>query len=397
MQMQAIRNLTMALRRFCFLMMTTMLVLSTACSEQKPPPEPIKAVRVAQVVPSTGQAAAEFAAEIRARTETRLGFRIPGKIVSRPVNIGDRVKVGQTLAELDPQDVKLGHQAAEAALTAARANHAQAQVDFDRFQALSAQGFISAAELARKDTVLTSAKAALEQAAAQARSQGNQASYAVLKADASGVVIDIDAEPGQVVSPGAWVVRLANDGPRDAVFSVPEDQRETMRALLGQTNALQVRLWGDAKTTLNATLREVAAAADASTRTYLAKAVLTPDTSADPAQTAVKLGQTAVVAVDVSKTSPHLQVPLSALVERQGKTMAWLLHEDTMTVDPVEVQVFNVDANGALIADGLQAGQFVVTAGTHVLTPGQHVKRYAAPSALPQTPTEGGSRAAASR
>ena len=166
----------------------------------------------------------EYAGEVRARTESRLGFRVGGKITRRQAEIGKPVKAGQVLAQLDPQDLKLGEDVATAALTAARVNLEQANADFRRFKELLDKGFISSAELERRDTALKAARAQFDQAKAQSSMQGNQTGYAVLLADASGVITSIDAEPGMVVSAGTPVVRLAHDGARDVVFSVPEDK-----------------------------------------------------------------------------------------------------------------------------------------------------------------------------
>src|SRR5204863_9819347 len=186
-----------------------------------PSPEPVRAVRTLTIVSASAGCSYEYAAEVKARTESRLGFRVGGKIIRRVVNVGDVVKAGQVLAQLDPQDLKLGQDAARAALVAAQANYDQTLADFKRYKDLRDQEFISSAELERRDTALKAARAQLDQAKAQASVQGNQAAYAALVADASGVVTGVDAEPGMVVGAGTPVLRLAHDGPRDVVFSVP--------------------------------------------------------------------------------------------------------------------------------------------------------------------------------
>ena len=98
-----------------------------------------------------------------------------------------------------------------------------AAADFKRYRELRDQGFISGAELERRETTLKAAQAQFEQARAQAGVQGNQAATAALGAE-PGVITGIEAEPGAVVAAGAPVVRLAHDGPRDVVFAVPEDK-----------------------------------------------------------------------------------------------------------------------------------------------------------------------------
>jgi RND family efflux transporter MFP subunit len=316
----------------------------------------------------------EFAAEVRARTESRLGFRVAGKMVSRQVEAGQRVKAGQVLAQLDAGDLKLGQEAAAAGAQAATTQYELAAAEFKRFQELRAQGFISAWELERRETSLKATKAQAEQARAQAEMQRNQAGYAALTATASGVITGVEAEPGTVLSAGAPVVRLAHDGPRDAVFAVPEDGMAALRALVGRKDALQVRAWGSA-TVLPATVREVAAAADPATRTFQVKA--------DLGAASVQLGQTLTVSIALPPRAGITRLPLSAVMQQQGQTAVWLLDPASMTVKVQPVVVAGADGNDVVIASGLSEGQVVVTAGVHVLTPGQKVKHYAATAPVP--------------
>jgi multidrug efflux system membrane fusion protein len=349
-------------------------VLLAGCSRNEAAPEPVRAVRTVVVGSDAAGTTLEFAAEVRARTESRLGFRVGGKLVRRNADLGDAVKAGQVLAQLDPQDLRLGQDAARASLAAAQANHEQAAADFKRFKELREQGFISSAELERRETALKAAKATLDQAQAQASVQGNQTAYSALVADASGVITGVEAEPGQVVAAGTPVLRLAHDGPRDVVFSVPEDKLQLLRGLEGKSGQLKVKLWGSNEL-WSASVREVAAAADPVTRTFLVKA--------DVGRAAVKLGQTASITLDLPKTNGVNKLPLSALMEYEGKTAVWLLDKESMTVRPQVVQVAGAEANSAVISSGLTPGQVVVTAGAHVLTPGQKVKFYGATAATP--------------
>ncbi|RZL11420.1 MAG: efflux RND transporter periplasmic adaptor subunit [Rubrivivax sp.] len=353
------------------------LVLASlaACGPKPQPEEPIRAVRTLVVSDTGGVIDREFAGEIRARTESRLSFRVPGKITQRTADLGQSVRPGQLLAQLDPTDLRLSQEAARAGLMAAQVTANQAQVDFKRFQDLQAQGFISAAELERHQSTLRTSQAALTQARAQASAQGNQAAYSALTATAAGVITSVDAEPGQVVTPGQPVVTLALDGPRDVVFSVPEDMGATVRPLVGKAGALKVRRWGTDRW-LPATIREMAAAADTVSRTFLVKA--------DVGQADVTLGQTATVALSTPSRVPNgVHLPLHALVEQQGKSSVWLLNPQSMTVSQQAVTTAEVTGNIVLVAAGLKPGQEVVTAGVHVLTPGQKVRRLATVAAAP--------------
>jgi len=339
-----------------------------ACSPEPPPAEPIRSVRIATVESTVG-GYQEYAAEVRARTESRLGFRVGGKLLSRSVDLGDGVRAGQALAQLDRRDLRLGEEAAQAVLGAAKANFEFSQAEFKRYKELREQGFISGLELERRETGLAAARAQYEQARAQAGVQGNQTRYATLSADAAGVITGVDAEPGAVVAAGAPVVRLAHDGPRDVVFNVPEDRVAQMRALAGKAGALQVHLWNDGATPIAATVREVAAAADPTTRTFVVKA--------DIGGARVRLGQTATVKVRSARVAGQIKLPLAAVFELKGAPTVWLLDREGMTVKPQPVRVAGAEGNEVVIAGGLSPGTAVVVAGVHVLSPGQKVRLYA--------------------
>ena len=338
-----------------------------ACSRPEPAPEPVRAVRTLTVAAESAGGVQEYAAEVRARTESRLGFRVGGKMVARPAEVGQRVRAGQFLAQLDATDLKLGQEAALAATRAAQTQYDLAAAEFKRYQELRAQGFISGLELERREATLKAQRAQLDQALAQSRVQGNQAGYAALMATVPGVVTAIEAEVGTVLAVGAPVLRLAHDGARDAVFAVPEDGAAAMRALLGKTGALKARPWGSSAL-LPATVREVAAAADPATRTFLVKA--------DLGSAALQLGQTITVLAELPRAVGITRLPLSAVMQHQGRTAVWLLDAASMTVKVQPVTVAGADGNTVVVAAGLQPGQQVVTAGVHVLTPGQKVKRF---------------------
>jgi RND family efflux transporter MFP subunit len=362
-----------------------------ACSKTEPAAEPVRAVRTLTITNGAAGGTREYAAEIRARTESKLGFRVGGKITRRSANVGDTVKAGQVLAQLDPQDLKLAQESARAGLSAAQTNLELANADYKRYKDLRDQGFISSAELERRDTALKSAQAQFDQARAQAGVQGNQAAYAALVADSNGVITGVDAEPGMVVAAGSPVVRLAQDGPRDVVFSVPEDHVGDLRALARKPGALKVRLWGSTEA-VSASIREVAAAADAVTRTFQIKA--------DIGELPARLGQTATVLIELPQQSGVVRLPLSAVTELQGRTSVWLVDKNAQGVLSVKaqpIQVGGADGNTVVVAGGLAPGQVVVTAGVHVLSPGQQVKMYVEPSAQNGNPAAMAPASAASR
>jgi multidrug efflux system membrane fusion protein len=352
------------------------LVGLTACSKTEAPPDPIRAVRTLTVSPQTAGGAYEYAGEIRARTESRLSFRVGGKMIKRSVDMGDTVKVGQVLAQLDAQDLRLGQDAARASVAAAQANYDQNAADYQRYKELSEKGFIGPAELDRRSMTLKTAQAQLDQAKAQSSVQGNQAGYAALIADASGVITGVDLEPGMFASAGTSVVRLAHDGPRDVVFAVPEDKVALVKAVAAQPGRFRVRLWGANAEPLAASIREFSAAADPTTRTFQVKADIGSAASAG-----VRLGQTATVLMELPQTAGVTKLPLSALREQQGRSAVWLVDRASMTIKSQDVVLAGADGNDAVITSGLAPGQIVVTAGVHVLSPGQKVKFYVDPGA----------------
>lgn len=344
----------------------TVALLLVACSKPNPVEEPVRAVKVVTVGVQSMQSGAEYAGEIRARVESRLGFRVGGKLIARPVELGQRVKAGQVLAQLDPQDYQLAADAARAQLAAAATNLAVATADFKRFKELQEQKFISGAELERRSASLQAAQAQFEQAQAQLSGQGNQVSYATLRADGAGLVTAVEAEVGQVVAAGVPIVRIAQDGPHDVVFAVPEDKMAAFKIGAGMT----MRQWATGLV-FEGVVREVAASADAVTRTFVVKTSL-----GTPA--ALPLGTTvSVLAQPLARVAaPVIKLPTSALRQDGKSSAVWVLDQASMTVRLQPVEIATADGNEVVLAGGLQPGMQVVSTGTHVLSPGQKVTIY---------------------
>ena len=337
------------------------------CSRPEPPQDPVRAVKLVTVGAPAGDAASPYAADIRARVESRLGFRVGGKLVQRQAEVGQRVRAGQVLALLDPQDLGAALQAAEAQALAARTQRDQAALDLQRTESLLTQGFVSQAELDRRRTALQAAEAQWNQAEAQARLQRNQAGYTRLLADHDGVVVAVEAEPGQVLATGSPVLRLAHEGPRDAVFAVPEDRVLALKP--GTT--VQVSLWAQPEQRWTARVREVAASADPVTRTYTVRVAL-------PADVRPPLGATATVtwAPPGTDQAGVWRLPSAALWQQGQGSAVWVYDADAGVVKARTVQVVGVAGNEVLVGAGLQAGEAVVAAGVHVLTEGQTVVRH---------------------
>ena len=341
-------------------------LLLQACSKPVPAEEPVRAVKVLTVGLDAMQSGAEYAGEVRSRVESRLGFRVSGKLLRRNVEMGQHVRAGELLAQLDPQDFKLAADGARAQLAAAATNRDLALADYKRYKDLREQNFISAAELERRDTALKAAQAQVDQAQAQLAGLGNQTGYANLVADVAGVVTSVDAEPGQVLAAGTPVLRIAQDGPRDVVFAVPEDKVGKLKV----GSQVLVQAWAEQKSA-SAVVREVAASADAVTRTYTVKVGLTGSEN-------WPLGSTVTVAPKaLDRSGPSvIKLPTSALQHDGEKAAVWVLEKATMTVRLQPIAITTADGNEVVVSRGLEPGMQVVSVGAHVLNPGQKVTIY---------------------
>ncbi len=358
---------------YCIFALSVLLV---ACSKPAPTEEPVRAVKVLTVAPQGMTAGADYAGEVRARVESRMGFRVAGKLVKRQAEIGQRVRPGQVLAQLDPQDYRLAAEATRAQLLVATTNRDLAGAEYKRYKDLKDQNFVSGVELDRREASWKAASAQVEQVQAQLAAQGNQSAYTTLVADVAGIVTAVEAEPGQVVAAGTPIVRIAQDGPRDVLFSVPEDLLKSLTT----GSAVDVKPWS-AGAPSRGVVREIAALADPVTRTYLVKVAL--DSSASP-----PLGSTVTVAPQALSTRglPVIKLPTSAL-KQDGKTSAvWVLDGTSMTVKSQPVQLVAADGNDVVVGGGLTPGMQVVVAGVHVLSEGQKVTVYRERLAAGQPP-----------
>jgi len=344
----------------------TLALLAAGCAKHEAPTETIRPVQLTQVTLGAGGDSAVFAGEIKPRHEADLGFRIGGKIVARYVDVGAKVKRGQVLARLDPADVGLQTEAAKAQLAAAETEYTFAKAEFERYQTLLEQKFISASALDAKRNTLNANRAKYEQAKAQLAVSNNQASYAALAADQDGVITAVNAEVGQVVTPGQIVVRLARAEEREVAIAVPENRIDELRT----AKEMGVLLWANPAKVYPARVREVAPAVDPATRTFAVRvSILAPDP-------AMQWGMTANVVLRGEGIANVAVLPLTALYQQDGKPAVWIFDPGTQKVSlrPVEIGPYRED--GVVIRTGINVGDLVVTAGVHKLTAGQTVRPY---------------------
>jgi membrane fusion protein, multidrug efflux system len=341
----------------------TAIVLAACQPEttvQAPEVRPVRTVVVAKR--DVGETVT-FTGRIEAENETRLSFRIGGRMVERSVNTGHRVEPGQVVAKLEPQNELNALRSAQAAVTAAQAQFTEAQNNYERQKFLLARDVASRVQYERAEQTRDTAQAQLDSVQAQLKIAQDQVGDTELKADAGGIVIATAAEPGEVVQAGQLIVRIAPKGGRDAVFDVPG---QVLRAAPHDV-LVNVSLTDDPAVTTVGRVREVSPQADPVTRTFEVKVGLT-----DP-PAAMRLGATVIGRVQLD-SAPTIEIPASALTESDRRPAVWVVDPKSLTVALRTVDVLRHNPATVAIASGLESGEIVVTAGTQALHPGQKTR-----------------------
>jgi membrane fusion protein, multidrug efflux system len=345
-----------------FLLLAAFAVAS--CGGDKTAEDPIRPVVTMVIEPGAAATRDVYSGELRARYESDLAFRVGGKLVARAVDAGARVKRGQVLARLDPQDARLAAGAAAAQVAAAQSDLALAKAELDRYADLLAKKFISASAFDAKQNAFNAARSRADQARAQAAINDNQAAYTTLAADFDGVIVSTLAEPGQVVAAGQPVMRLARAGEKEILINAPEAQ--VTRFKPGQ-DAL-VSLWAQPASPFRGRVREIAGGADPVTRTYAVRVA-----AIDPPETA-QLGMTANVLFPGAGDASLVLLPLTAIAGLENAPSVWVVDPKTSQVQSRRVSVGQFREDGVTITAGLVRGDIVVTAGAHKLRPAQRVR-----------------------
>lgn len=332
-----------------------------ACSRQEPVAE--KRMVLAVQAQSSNQHAQAFAGEVRAREEVNLSFRVSGKIQQRYVNDGERVKAGQVLARLDDQDLQLQSQSSSASVQALKADRDLAIAELARYQGLVEKQLVSKSMFESKQAQANAAKSRYQQAVAQSAVNSNQAGYATIRAPSAGVIIHRYVEAGQVVSAGQPVFEFAADGQREVAIVVAEQHLPNLK--LGQP--VWVELWADQSKQIPGKIREIAAAADAMTRTYAVRVEL------DATEDKTYLGQSARVFM-ANESATSLLVPMSALTEINDKPALWIINNKTGAIQKRSVTVQRFGTQYAEISKGLSQNEWIVPVGVHLLREGELVQ-----------------------
>jgi RND family efflux transporter MFP subunit len=341
-----------------------LLVLLAGCrhaSSSDPRTDP-PLVRVAVVQNNASSLSRSFTGTVAARVQSDLSFRVSGKVLERLVSSGQQVRRGQPLMRLDDADLRLGLNAQDEAVIAAVARARQATDDETRDRNLVAAGAVPASTYDRMRASADAARAQLKAAEAQAKVARNATGYALLVADADGVIVETLAEPGQVVGAGQTVVRLAQHGPREALVQLPE----TLRPSLG--SSAQASLYGRAGVVISTRLRELSSAADPLTRTFQARYVLEGPLS-DAA-----LGATVTVLVPEDGAPRDLRVPIGAVFDPGGGPGVWTIADQPARVRWRPIKVSRIDGDTVSVSNGLTQGDRVVSLGAHILHDGQEVR-----------------------
>jgi len=361
------------------------LAALAGCGKPESAPEPVRPVQLAQVTLGAMAETAGFAGEVKPRHETDLAFRIGGKIVARNADVGARVKKGQVLARLDPADVALQAEAAKAAAAAAEAEYTYAKAEFERYQSLFAQKFVSGSALDQKRNAFNASRARLDQAKAQLAVAQNQSAYATLVAPEDGVITTVSAEAGQVVAAGLPVMKLAREDEREVAISVPENRIDE----LARAKAIGVALAASPQKIYPARVREISPSVDPVTRTFAVRvAVLVPDA-------ALQWGMTATVGLVAAGPADAALLPLTSLYRQDDRPAVWIYDPATRKVELRLVKIGQYREDGIVVTSGLADGEWVVTAGVHKLRPGQTVRPYeGGPRAVGAEAPTGGAPAA---
>jgi RND family efflux transporter MFP subunit len=303
-----------------------------------------------------------FVATVRPRIESDLGFRVPGKVSRRLVNVGETVKAGQPLAVLDETDLGLQREQAEAEFRAAGAALSQAEAELRRINTLRGEGWSTASGYDRQKAATEEARSRLSRAERALSLAQNAFAYATLRADSDGVVTAAQIEPGQVVTAGQAAMRLARLSEKEAVIAVPEAQIAAIRE-----GRAWVTLWSDHNRRYDAALRELSPSADPATRTYLARFSL------PAADEAVQLGMSATLTVADGQGARVARLPLSALYNGGQGPAVWVIDVNGRPVlRPVTVASY--EARHVIVSGGLSEGERVVTLGVQKLDAGQRVR-----------------------
>lgn len=345
-------------------LLAALAILAGCTSEAKVERDFVRPVKVVVVGDTVQGRILNYSGVVRPRIESAVGFRVPGKVVERVVNVGDRVEVGQVIARLDDIDLQLAERSAKAAVDSARSRRDVARDNLERGKALLPSATIAQAAYDTRRNEMDAAASALESAEAQLRQAINAVGYATLRADKAGIVTAVLAEPGQVVSAGQAIITLAQTGETEIAVAVPEQDA----GYLAVSQSAKITLWAGPRVSIEGRIREIAGQADPASRTYAIRVSV-----GEPPQI-MRLGMTASVALRVDDNASDIVVPIAAMTESDGSPVVFVVDRATETVHRAKIVVGGIAENGVRITGGVHPGDLVVTAGVQFLRDGMTVR-----------------------
>ena len=346
----------------------SLLVLLTACGKERPTEPLSPRVYVQQVSTREFAPPIQLSGDIQARVETQLSFRVGGKIIERKVDVGDHIQANQVLARLDPKDLKIQVETAQASVNAQQAQVVQTRAAFIRQQKLLPKGYTSQSEYDAANAARLSAQSALTAAQAQLANAREQLSYSQLQAEAPGVITARQAEVGQVVQATMPIFTLARDGARDAVFNV----YESLFIEPPKNPTVQVTLLSNPAIKVNGQIREITPTVSAQSGTLQIKVQL------DALPKGMDLGS--IVSVNLTPPpSRSIELPWSALTKDISEPAVWIADEQSI-VRLQRVKVGRYLTGSVIVSEGLKDGVKFVVAGGQLLHPGMKVEVAPIPS-----------------
>lgn len=337
-------------------------VVWKAQNQTKPVVNEMPLVQAAVVKVAESSQGYTYSGEVRGRYESQLAFQVDGKIIKRNIELGSIINAGDVLMQIDPKDIQQTVNSTSAQVYSAESQLRLAESNLNRYRQLYEQGAVGRMTYDQYASAYDVAVAALQQASAQNTQGTNKLDYSLLRADKSGIVSNISAEIGQVVSAGQTVLTIVQDGDREVEINVPENRIEELR----KAQQLNVTFWALPELTITGKVREISPMADKVSRTYKVRISLV-----NPPQE-INLGMTAAVTVNSTDNQKAAYIPLSALYQTEDTPNVWVIQNDIVTLRPIKIDVFG--DNKVKVLEGLNDGDMIVTAGVHKLQEGQKVR-----------------------
>jgi len=339
------------------------------CEDELEEPEVIRPVRYVVVEGSDAATQRTYSGVAKAGQESRLSFQVSGQVLSVPVNVGDTVKKGDTIARMDPSDYALQLQNAQASAAQSRAQERNAKATYERTRALYENQNASRQDLDADRTAYESGRAGLEAAHQQIRLRQRQLGYTHLKAPETGTLATVDIEVNEYVQAGELVATLLAGEQIEVSVSVPAS---IIRSIEKGAEA-KARFNSLGGKTLAGTVTEVGVASVSGATTFPVTVRLTEG------QDQVRAGMSADVTFVFASTKdgPKFALPISAVGEDRKGRFVYMLDktEDGLgIVRRTPVEVGQLLSNGVEINSGVEPGDLVVTAGVSRIYDGLQVR-----------------------